>query len=62
MGSLDMRDRITLGAGALLLAGVVLVVIALLTSALSPAIAGVAAGAAGYGVLTGQRRGSARRR
>jgi hypothetical protein len=61
MATLEWRDRITLGAGALVLLGALALMIALLIAQLPVGLAGAATATAGAAVLTSQRRATARR-
>ena len=58
MAQLDRRDRVSIVAGAILLLGALVLVVALLV--MHPLTALVGAGAAGCGtaILAGQRRGA----
>lgn len=56
MAKLDRRDRVSIAAGALVLLGVFVLVVALLLMHPVTALVGVAAIGSGAGILNGQRR------
>jgi hypothetical protein len=56
MAKLDRRDRVSIGAGVLVLLGVFILAVALLLMDPLIGIAGAAVGGCGAGILRGQRR------
>ena len=60
MAQLEWRDRVSLGAGALMIVGALLLVIAFLATVTPLGLAGAATAASGTAVLTRQRRANRR--
>ena len=56
MAQLDRRDRVSIAAGALVLLGVLVLVIALLLMGPLTALIGAATAGCGAGILAGQHR------